>query len=150
MGNKMYRQIEEFEKDYDKIFDKGAWDHNDIVWMKDLQKLMYYIEVRCAMKKEQENRDYEEEEMRRSGGYGRSYDGYGDYSNSYARNMPPRRYMSGTGSRSYGAPYGDYSGRRSYDDKEEPMEKFRRMASTEQDPEKRAMMEEVMRMLENR
>ena len=44
MEDKMYKQIEKFEADYDKIASKEVWDPSDITKMKDLQKLMYYLE----------------------------------------------------------------------------------------------------------
>ena len=53
MGD-IYKQIEEFEKDYDKIAAKDAWEPCDITKMKDLQKLIYYLEVREAMKNDGE------------------------------------------------------------------------------------------------
>lgn len=51
----MKKYIAEFQNDFDKQAAKGVWDDNAIRRMKDLQKLMYYMEVRCAMK---EGNDY--------------------------------------------------------------------------------------------
>lgn len=70
MRDKMKRQIEMFEADYDKIASKEVWDPSDITKMKDLQKLMYYLEVRCAMK---DGNDYPGSEHMSRGYDGRSY-----------------------------------------------------------------------------
>ena len=51
----MKKTIAELERDFDKIASKGVWNDQELSRMKELQKIMYYMEVRCAMK---EGNDY--------------------------------------------------------------------------------------------
>ena len=126
--------------------------------MKDLQKIMYYMEVRDAMK---QGEGYEDEYMNDMEQSGRSYNG-GRYYNSYNGGN-----MYGRGGNSYtrgGYGYGRFSGRRgnpymngrsgrrSYDneaEKENSVNDLRQWIAMEQDPEKRSMLESVMHVLEN-
>ena len=87
MDMKTQKLIEKFEGDFDKISSKEGWEPNDITIMKDLQKLMYYIELRCAMKEgEQDNWEHSERSYRGqsrgggggSGNSGGNSGGYGD------------------------------------------------------------------------
>ena len=156
MGNPM-KQVEKVDADYNKIYSQDGWTKEDIEMMKDLQKLMYYIEVRCAMK---DGAEYPGEqymdEMSYNGYDSRSYDGY---DNSYARGGYGRGNMGGRSmTMQYGRPvsYGrgsmysnGMSGRRYYDgEKEKAMNDLRRMMSMEQDPEKQAMIESAIHALE--
>lgn len=43
-------KYDELESDFRKFLDKGKWTPDDYKTMKDIQKLLYYIDVRCAMK----------------------------------------------------------------------------------------------------
>ena len=146
MGDNMYKQIEEFQKDYDKIYAKGKWEPCDYTTMKDLQKLMYYIEVREAMKN------------------GGDYPG-SDYmdQNSYARgnqmrNMNTGRYMPRGGSGTYpmgNGPWyyndGGMSGRRYYDgEKEDAIHKLHKAMDAETNPEFRMAIQEAIHMLESK
>lgn len=159
MGNPM-KQVEKFDADYNKIYSQDGWTKEDVEMMKDLQKLMYYIEVRCAMKDggEYPGEQYMDE-MSYNGYDSRSYDG--GYDNSYARGSYGRGNMGGGRSMimQNGRPMmysrnGMYnngmSGRRYYDsgEKENSLNDLRRMASMEQDPEKRSMIENAIRVLE--
>lgn len=155
MGNPM-KQVEKFDADYSKIYSQDGWTKEDIEMMKDLQKLMYYIEVRCAMK---DGADYPGEQymddMSYNGYDSRSYDGY---DNSYARGGYGRGGMGRSMAMQNGRPmpygrngmYGNgMSGRRYYDgEKENAMNDLRRMMSMEQDPEKRSMIESAIHALE--
>lgn len=74
------KQVEKFQQDYDTIFSKEKWEPHEITLMKDLQKLMYYIEVRCAMKEASDDnwnpdeRSYRGQmRMPHTSGYGRRY-----------------------------------------------------------------------------
>lgn len=145
MDKKDQMVLEELESDFHKIGDKMEWTDAEIEKMKNIQKLMYYMEVRYAMKEGSEypGSDYMEERMSRDS---RPYDGR----NSYERGMMNRgsgtRYMGGRNS--YGMPYGYASGRRYYDGAHENAKNdFRQMMSMEQDPDKRELMEEIMHML---
>lgn len=148
MGDNMNKQIEKFESDYDKIFAKGAWTKEDLEMMKDLQKLMYYLEVRCAMKKAEEG-EYQGGEMSYdSRSYnGRSYDG-----RSYARSMPNRSPSTGrfVSSGHYPMDYSyDMSGRRYYDgEKENAVNELHRMMSNMTDPESKMALQDAIRNLE--
>lgn len=159
MDNQDRKIIEHLESAFHSIasqaFGKEDIERQDIEDMKDIQKIMYYMEVRCAMK---EGEDYEDEEyindMERSDrSYGnRHYNGYSG--NMYSRG-------SGYSRGGYGRPYmrrgnsymnNGTSGRRYYDgdkEKENSMNDLRQMLQMEQDPEKRSMLEGIMRTLEN-
>lgn len=143
MGESVYRQIEEFEKDYNKIFDKGAWEPCDYAMMKDLQKLMYYLEVREAMKQGEEypESDYMERSYAR-GGRGRSSRA-GRYmdrgSGGYSMNSGRSYYDDG----------GRMSGRQYYDDeKEDVIHKLHKAMDVERNPEYKTAFQEAIRMLE--
>lgn len=135
------KQIEKFQHDYDEIFSKGAWDPQQVCLMKDLQKLMYYIEVRDAMKEgSEDNWDPDK----------RSYRG------GQPRNPSNGQYMPRGGSGHY--PMGDYyydnigaSGRRYYDnnaDKEDALNRMRRILETETNPEARNAIQMAIHELE--
>jgi len=137
--------IEKFEGDFQTLSSKNAWTPEDLTRMKDLQKLMYYLEVRCAMKEGQEypGEQYMDE---------RSYD-----SRSY-RGMPNRSPSTGrfTSGRSYeggynmGNSYG-MSGRHYYDDdKLHAVNDLRRMHQNEQNPEVKMVIERAINDLEMR
>lgn len=130
--------LEELESDFHKIASKNGWTPEDYESMKNIQKLMYYMEVRCAMKEGQEARDarYTDGAKRE---WGQSYDrgtmprgGSGRYSydrGSY-RYMPERRYYDGG--------------------RESSISEIRRAMAMEQDPEVREAMENVVMMMEDR
>lgn len=144
MGDQMKKQVEKFESDYDKIFSKGAWEPKDITMMKDLQKLMYYLEVRCAMK---EGEDYPGSEYmdERGSSYARG--------GNQARSPMTGRYMPRGGSGTYPMYYDDMrgSGRRYYDDeKESAIHRMHKMMDSESNPDVRMAIQEAIRNLESR
>lgn len=127
-------------------------EREDIENMKDLQKICYYMEVRCAMKEAEDeymdDPDHEERSYR-----GRSYNSYNG-SNMYGRG---NSYTRGGYSRTSGRRGGSYmngrSGRRSYDnesEKEASMNDLRQWLQMEQDPDKRAMLEGFMHVMEEK
>ncbi len=123
------RLIEKLEADFHKLSSQEGWTKEDLEKMKDLQKLMYYMEVRCAMKKGQ--------------GYpGSDYmDDYGH--TSYAMSQTQRFPM---GYQGY-----NMSGRRYYDDeRSNAIGYLQRMHSNEQNPEMRMALERAIRELEMR
>lgn len=139
MDMEQKKQIEKFQHDYDEIFSKGAWDPQQVCLMKDLQKLMYYIEVRDAMKEGSEDNWNPNE---------RSYRG------GQPRNPSNGQYMSRGGSGHY--PMGDYyydnmggSGRRYYDsDRENALSRMRHLMETETNPEARNAIQMAIHELE--
>lgn len=146
----MYKQVEEFQKDYDKIYAKGKWEPCDYTTMKDLQKLMYYIEVREAMKN---GNDYPGSEYMDQNSYNRGY--------SYARggrmhNPSNGRFMprgSGTYPMDNGPWYYDdgMSSRRYYDgEKEDAVHKLHKIMDSETNPEFKMAIQEGIRMLEGK
>ena len=151
MGDNMNKQVEEFQRDYDKIYDKGKWEPCDYTTMKDLQKLMYYIEVRDAMKN---GGDYPGSEYMDQNSYGHGY--------SYARgnrmhNPSNGRFMSRGGSGTYPMGNGPWyyddgmSSRRYYDDeKEDAIHKLHKAMDAETNPEFRMAIQEAIRMLERK
>lgn len=90
MGADYKKENECFEKDYDKIYAKGAWNKDELSMMKDLKKLMYYNLVIDAM----EN----------GGEYpGSEYmDNMGNMSFRRGRNQNNGQFMSRDMSRGYG------------------------------------------------
>lgn len=149
MGDMNKKHIEEFEKDFEKIASKGAWDEKDISKMKDLQKLMYYMEVRCAMKEGDEypGSEYMPEDGR---SYARGRDMMGRYTSG-------NRYMGRGGSGTYYPPYMDNryyddmgsSGRRYYDDeKKNALHKLHHMMDMEENPEKKNALKIAINELE--
>lgn len=125
MDAKTHKLIEKYEQDFEKISSKEGWEPKDIEMMKDLQKLMYYLEVRCAMK-EGDDWDPSESSYMSRGRMGRG-------SGTYPVNMD-RRYYNGMG-----------SGRRYYDDgKMHVTRRLKAMMEAEDDPEMRMAMQEVL------
>lgn len=137
--------IEKFEADFRRLSSKEDYNQEDLEKMKNLQKLMYYLEVRCAMK---EGADYPGQQYMDERSYdSRSYSG----GNSYARSMPNRspstgRFMSGNYPMGYGM-----SGRRYYDSEQDKfVNDLHRMMEMESDPAAREQMASLARMLEMR
>lgn len=167
MGD-IYKQIEEFEKDYDKIAAKNVWEPCDITKMKDLQKLMYYLEVREAMKNGGEypgseymdQNSYEGAQRRNMntgrfmssrGGSGTYPMGYGPMFYNDGRGSGRRYYDGdrGSGRRYYDDDYG--SGRRYYDgEKEDAIHKLHKAMDAETNPEFKTAIQEAIRMLEEK
>lgn len=146
MGDQMKKQVEKFEDDYEKIFSKSAWEPKDITMMKDLQKLMYYLEVRCAMKEGEEypGSEYMDERSNSYNSYARG---------GQARNAANGRYMSRGGSGTYPMYYDDMrgSGRRYYDgEKEDAIHKLYKAMDSESNPEYRMAVQEAIRILESK
>lgn len=141
MGENKKKDLERFWSEYDQVSSKDKWTKDDIELMKNLLKCLYYKKVVCAM---DEAEEYDE----------------GDYASgmSYAsrgprRNMNTGRYMpSGSGAYPMNGPYYDNRpDRRYYDDqKQMAIHRFESMAEAERDPEMRAAMQELVRMVQNR
>lgn len=155
MGEADKKLIEKFEEDFHKISSKDGWTREDIENMKDLEKLMYYMEVRCAMK---EGGEYPGSEYMERAGYDtRQYMGHGmQYaSRNQSRDSMGRYNDSGYNNRGQynsGGRYG-YSmpmpNRMYYgSERENSVNELRRMAEMEQNPEAREAMEHAMRILE--
>ena len=126
MAENIKRQIEKFDADYQKIASKDVWEPCDITLMKDLQKLMYYLEVREAMK---EGGDYP----------GSGYIDNDDDMNyrSYARGRDRMgRYTSGRSMRSYDS------------EKEDAIHKLHKVMDSENNQEFKMAIQEAIHMLE--
>jgi len=129
-------------------------EREDIENMKDLQKICYYMELRCAMKESEgyEDEEYMDDDYQKRSYTNRYYNGGNMYGrgNSYTRGG----YGYGRYSGRMGNPYmNGRSGRRSYDnesEKEASMNDLRQWLQMEQDPEKRSMLESVMRVMEEK
>ena len=142
MGDTDKKLIEKFEADFQTLSSKNGWTAEDLTKMKDLQKLMYYMEVRCAMK---EGVEYPGEQYMDD----RSYD-----SRSY-RSMPNRSPSTGrftSGHYPMGYNYNSYdnvSGRRYYDDGGHASFKndLQRYMMMEKDPMIRQHMEDLANMM---
>ena len=167
MGDMDKKLLEKLNEDFHKISSKEGWEPCDVTLMKDLQKLMYYIEVRDAMKGNGEYPGSEYIDERRRG--------YGDYGMSYRRGRDDMgRFTSGDmgyGNRGYGhdgpwyydSGYDQGSGRRYYDDmrgasgrryydseKDNALTYLHRMMDSESRPEVKNMMQSVARELEGK
>lgn len=148
MGDTDKKLIEKLEADFQGLSSKNAWTPEDLEKMKNLQKLMYYIEVRCAMK---EGGEYPGEQYMDE----RSYDSRSYGGNSYARggqNRSPStgRFTSGHYPMSYNSynSYDNMSGRRYYDDERGNLRNdLQRMLMSEKDPMIRQHMENLAGML---
>lgn len=144
MGDTDKKLIEKLEVDFQGLSSKNAWSPEDLERMKNLQKLMYYIEVRCAMK---EGADYPGEQYMDE----RSFDSRSYGGNSYARGSQNRGSSAGRfGSGHY--PMNDYSydmsGRRYYDSEHNALRNdLQRMMMSEKDPMIRQHMENLAGML---
>lgn len=139
MGDMNMKHLEEFEKDFEKIASKGVWDDKDLCKMKDLQKIMYYMEVRDAMKEGQAypGSEYMPEDSR---SYARGRDSMGRFTSG-------NRYMG----RNYDMYYDDMgsSGRRYYDDeKKNALHKLHHMMDMEENPEKKNALKIAINELE--
>lgn len=153
----MMKENECFQKDYQRLYDKGTWNKDEIAMMKDLKKLMYYNLVIDAM----EN--------------GGSYPGsehMPEMSYMRGRDAATGRYMSRTmnnGSGLYYPPYMDgnswngnnmnssnhyndgmnMSGRRYYDsEKEKAIHKLHHMMENEDNAEKKNALKLAVTVLE--
>lgn len=160
MNNQDKKIIDRLENEFyqiasNAISQQESIEREDIENMKDLQKICYYMEVRCAMKEAEEYMD--EEYMDDSDYQKRSYGNrYYNGGNVYGRGNT-NSYTRGGYSRTSGRRGSSYtnngrSGRRYYDneaEKENSMNDLRQMLQMEQDPEKRSMLEGIMYVLEN-
>ena len=148
MEDKDKKLIEQLEVDFHGLSSKGGWTKEDIEKMKDLQKLMYYIEVRCAMKEKQ--------------GYypGSEYmDAYSTASYAMGQHRSPStgRYvsyddgMSGHWNPPIQNRWDGMSGRHYYDDERmSAINYLKRMHSNEQNPEMKMSLERAIGALEMR
>lgn len=167
------RQIERFEADYERYASKNIWEPCDITLMKDLQKLMYYLEVRQKMKEGAgyPDSDYMDEEedfgsgrsfarrrnrmgqftSGRSGRSGRSGGSGGPWYYDDGRGSGRNYYEGGRGSGDNSYESGRGSGRRYYDgQKEEAIHKMEKMLEMENNPEVKMAIEEGLRFLESK
>lgn len=154
MEDKDRKLIDKFSDDFYQLSSQDGWTKEDLENMKNLQKLMYYMEVRCAMKEGEYPEDEDMGEMEYNTRFyngGRYYDGGnmnrggGSYNNGgrSGRNYGRRSYTYSTPTS------GMYPSRKYYDsEKENSMNDLRQMISMEQDPEKRSMLENIMHSLE--
>ena len=159
MGDIDRKLVEKLDGDFHKISSKEGWEPCDITLMKDLQKLMYYIEVRDAMKDSGEypgsqymdSREYDRSYRggRRSG---RSYDNYDGRSMHIPMMNDNPWYYDGGYDQGSGRRYYDdmrSSGRRYYDsEKDNTMNYLHRMMETDSRPEMKSAIQTLMRELE--
>ena len=162
MAENAMKEVECFQKDYDKLYAKGSWNKDEIAMMKDLKKLIYYSLVIDSM---QNGNGYPGEEYMPDGMSGRRM-----------RNPMNGQYMSGymyrdmgrNGSGTYHYPYmdgnmyydgsynGSYndmrsSGRRYYDsEKEKAIHKLHHMMENEDNAEKKNALKLAITELEQK
>lgn len=121
--------IEKLQSDFDKYAAKDGWTPQEVCLMKDLEKIMYYIEVRDAMKQGQNvgSNDYEFASGMRGR---RSYDGYPNRGMYYDDGMSGRRYYD--------------------DEKEHSVRRLRNLMENETNHEVKMAMQNVLHQLETR
>ena len=119
-----HKVLERLENEYQQYASSEKWTKDCVEMMKDLQKLMYYIEVRDAMKYGSNDYDDNERSYRR-GPNMHSYNSYGNY--GY---------------------HGSTSGRRYYDsDAEQTKRRLQSIYDSESNPEVRDALMRVMHEL---
>lgn len=140
MGSNIKHQNEAFQKDFDEIFEKGAWNKDQICMMKDLKKLIYYNKVIEAM---DEGGDYPGSDYMPDM---RSY--------SRGRDSMTGRYMSRDMYYPHDGMYYDnmhMSGRRYYDsEKEKAIHKLHHMMENTDNAEQKNALKLAIAELEER
>ena len=154
MGESMHKENECFQKDYQRIYDKGTWSKDEISMMKDLKKLIYYNLVIDAM---ENGGSYPGSEHMPEMSFMRGRDA--------ATGLYMSRDMNGMngGSGMYYPPYMDgnswnsqrydmnTSGRRYYDsEKEKAIHKLHHMMENEDNAEKKNALKLAITELEQR
>lgn len=144
MDDKTKKLLDRYEEDFMKYASQTTWEPKDITMMKDLQKLMYYIEVRCAMKDGDDRYEY-------GNGYGNGYgSGYG-----YGDDRRSSMNYGGNGYGGYGAGRNQYargsgaSGRRYYDnEKDNAIQRLHQIMENETNQDIRMAIRNVIHELE--
>lgn len=154
MAEDVMKEVECFQKDYDKLYAKGTWNKDELSMMKDYKKLIYYTLVIDSMKN---GNGYPGEEYMPNGMSGRRM-----------RNPMNGQYMSGNmyqdmgrnGSGTYYHPYMDgnmyydgmnTSGRRYYDsEKEKAIHKLHHMMDNTDDSERKNALKFALNELEQK
>lgn len=159
------KKYEELESDFNKILSKGQWKAEDYCTMKDIQKILYYIDVRKAMQegegypgseympdgmsfrrgRNSVNGQYMSRDMGGSGTYyppymdENSWDNRGSYNGGRGGNGSGNRYYDGMG----------MSGRRYYDsEKEKALHKLHHMMENTDDAERKNALKLAINELE--
>lgn len=153
MDSKTKKLIERYENDFDKLSANENYTPEQLTRMKDLQKLMYYMEVRCAMK---EGQDYPGSNFMPNGeerNYARHHDSMGRFaSGHYPSSDNGNWYYDNMGSgRNYYDGYdgGNTSGRRYYDsEKEKAIHYLHKRLDSESRPDVISDIQTVIRELE--
>lgn len=141
MAEDVMKEVECFQKDYDKLYAKGTWNKDELSMMKDYKKLIYYSLVIDSM---MNGNGYPGEEYMPNGMSGRRM-----------RNPMNGQYMSGN---MY--PYMDRnmyydgmntSGRRYYDsEKEKAIHMLHHMMDNTDDPERKNTLKFALNELEQK
>lgn len=144
MAENAIKEVECFQKDFDKLYAKGSWNRDEIALMKDYKKLIYYTLVIDSM---ENGGSYPGEEYMPNG-----------MSGCRMRNPMNGQYMSGNGM--YHHPYMDggmyyddmrSSGRRYYDsEKEKAIHKLHHMMENEDNAEKKNALKLAITELEQK
>lgn len=149
MGDIMKRTLAELEKDFEKVASKNAWDPADITRMKDLQKLMYYMDVRCAMK---EGEDYPGSEYMPDGAsktFARGRNRMGQFTSG---NMNGGMWDNRSGMYHYPDMYydGGMSGRRYYDsERDKNLHKLHHMMENTDDESRKSALDFAIKVIED-
>lgn len=154
MDSKTKKLIERYENDFDKLSANENYTKEQLTQMKDLQKLMYYIEVRCAMKDGEgyPGSDYMPGGNDRS--YARHRNAMGQYTSGHYPMMEHNggwyydsNMNMGSGNRYYDG--NSMSGRRYYDsEKEKALHYLHKMMDNENSPDVISDIQNVIRVME--
>ena len=153
MDSKTKKLIERYENDFDKLSANENYTPEQLTRMKDLQKLMYYMEIRCAMKEGQDypGSNFMPNSEERS--YARHRDSMGRFASGHYPMMDNGNwYYDNMGSgRNYYDGYdgGNTSGRRYYDsEKEKAIHYLHKRIDSESRPDVISDIQTVIRELE--
>lgn len=142
MGENWKKTRERLENEFAQVSSTEKWDTALLEKMKNILKSMYYIDVICAMK-EGEEFSGGEQLMNMGMSYARGNQG----------GRMGRGSMGGRGGYGYYPMDGGYGyGNRRYydDDKKHALRRFETMMNSEDDPEMRNIMQEVLQRYESR
>lgn len=168
MDPKSRRLIARFENDFDSLSANEKYTKEQLEIMKDLEKVMYYIEARDLMRQQQSRPEYMNSPDMEGGGYGVNRNAMGRFtSGAYPMMMDEQRYYDNNGGNGYGyggyggngnggGGYGGYGnnygngyGRRYYDsEKEKAVQYLRKMMGSEMNPDRSSEIQEVIQWLE--
>ena len=141
MGEQCKKENMAFQQDYDKLFQKGTWNPQEISAMKDLKKLIYY---NLAIEAMEEGQGHPGAGHLPEMSYARGRNAMGQYtsgdSHPYYPDMGGGMYYDGMN---------DRSGRRYLDsEKEKAIHQLHHMMDNTDDPARKSAINYALKMIE--